>query len=132
MKDTDNLVVLVDSIGRTVIGLENAKESTKAHLALVEPAVVFVQPNPDNGQIQVQVIPFFFKELMKGGADSEKVTWLFDRKNVTLNTGLDVDEKLSSQYDRIVNPSSIVAPDTGGIVTPKDAKDPEVVKLFDD
>ena len=131
MSDTeDSLVVLVDNIGRTVIGSENKKGSSKSHLALDEPAVVFVQPNPENGQIQVQVIPFFFKELTKGGADSKSTTWLFDRRNVTTNVGLEIDEKLSTQYDRIVNPSAIVAPDTGGIVTPK--KEPEVVKLFDE
>ena len=63
MSDTSNLVVLVDNIGRTVIGSENKKASNKTHLALDEPAVVFVQPNPENGQIQVQVIPFFFKGI---------------------------------------------------------------------
>jgi hypothetical protein len=126
-------VIFVDNIGRTIVGLENSKASTKTQLAVDDPAIVFVQPNPENGQIQVQVIPLFFKELMSEDTRQGHVTWLFNKNALVTSDNLVVDEKLTTQYERVVNASAEPVP---GIVTADGAQpagqEPEVVKLFDD
>ena len=127
-----NKVVFVDNIGRTILGEENKKKSTKALLAVDNPTIVFVQPNPDSGQIQVQVIPLFFRELAKEESREVAATWLFPRNNLTTNPDLVPDEKLLSQWDRVVGAGPDVPP---GIVIEKkkDGDDkPKVVKLFDE
>lgn len=124
-------VIFVDNIGRTIVGAENTKKSTKTQLAVDDPAIVFVQPNAESGQIQVQVIPLFFKELMSEKNRDGHVTWHFHRSNLVTSSNLEVDEKLETQYERVVTAGPETPP---GIVVDKKAesKDPEVVKLFDD
>ena len=60
-----NLTVFVDTVGRTIMG-EVVKDS-KTTIELKNPAILHVQPNAQTGQIQVQLIPFFFKEFASGG-----------------------------------------------------------------
>jgi len=121
-------VVFIDSIGRTILGEENSSKSTKTSLAVDDPSIVFVQPNPENGQIQVQVIPLYFKELVAEKARKGKVTWLFNRSTIIPNSNLEIDDKLHQQYERVTS----IDENPPGIVTSDDAGEPEVVKLFDD
>jgi hypothetical protein len=121
-------VVFIDSIGRTILGEENSSKSTKTSLAVDDPSIVFVQPNPENGQIQVQVIPLYFKELVAEKARKGKVTWLFNRSTIIPNSNLEIDDKLHQQYERVTS----IDENPPGIVTSDDASEPEVVKLFDD
>ena len=121
--------VFIDGIGRTIVGDENKKKSTKAQLAVDNPAVVFVQPNPDSGQIQVQVIPLFFRELVSEELRDTQ-TWYFNRASLVTNPTLVPDAKLCEQYDRVVGAGPEVPP---GIVVDNETKsDPKVVKLFDE
>ena len=122
-------VLFIDAIGRTILGEANEKKSTESSLAVDDPSIVFVQPNPDNGQIQVQVIPLYFKELVGEKSREGKVTWRFNRANIVEPEGLDMDEKLLTQYERV---TSAVPDNPPGIVTSDAAEEPEVVKLFDD
>lgn len=122
--------VFVDSIGRTILGEENKKKSTKTQLAVDDPAVVFVQPNPDSGQIQVQVIPLFFRELVHADDRESGKTWLFNRSGLVTNPDLVPDEKLISQYERVAGAGPDVPP--GIEVAPGEQGDPKVVKLFDE
>lgn len=127
MSDT---VVFVDNIGRTVMGVENKKASTKTQLAVDDPSIVFVQPNPESGQIQVQVIPLFFKELVGEESRDGALTWYFNRSNLVTNPTLSIDEKLVSQYERVTSAGPEAPP--GIQVEKAPEKEPEVVKLFDD
>ena len=54
-----NLVVFVDNIGRTIVG-EDVNSDDNAW-TIKNPSIVHVQPNPQTGQMTVQLIPFFFK-----------------------------------------------------------------------
>ena len=126
-----NKVVFIDGIGRTVMGVENKDLSTKGKLAVDDPTLVFVQPNSETGQIQVQVIPLFFKELVAEPNREGAMTWLFNRGTLVTNDDLSLDEKLVSQYDRVVSAGPDSPPP--GIVTEAASKaEPETVKLFDD
>ena len=128
MSDSTNLTVFVDGIGRTIVG-EVLKE-TKTALNVKNPAIVHVQPNAQTGQISVQLIPFFFKEFLKGQSDTE---WQFLKATLTVATDLVLEERLVTQYTNMY--SVVQAPGQPAVVTPGDAAtkaDAPVIKLFDD
>ena len=62
MNDT-TLTVFVDSVGRTIIGDEVSRNKTS--LVVKSPAIIHVVPNPQTGQITVQLLPYF---LVRGTA----------------------------------------------------------------
>tara|TARA_R100000808_G_scaffold24782_1_gene58284 strand:- start:655 stop:1041 length:387 start_codon:yes stop_codon:yes gene_type:complete len=126
MSDTKDIEVFVDGIGRTIVGELEGSDDT--HVDVKNPAIVHVQPNPQTGQIQVQLVPFFFKEFAEGDSDT---TWSFKKDNLVLGKGVQLDARLLDQYSRMF--SAIVTPDAPQVVTPGagNANSP-VVKLFDD
>jgi hypothetical protein len=109
------LTVFLDSIGRTIIG-KVAKEDTDV-LSVENPALVHIQPNTQTGQIQLQILPLFFKEFQ---ADKNKPTvWNFKKTNITTSEEIPFAVQFVAQYEQMFR--STEAP-----------KQPEVVKLFDD
>jgi hypothetical protein len=126
MSDQNNIQVFIDGIGRTIVG-ENV-DSTDEVLNLKNPAIVHVQPNPQNGQISVQLVPFFFKEFVEGDGDT---TWSFNRDNLVMGNDVKLDPRLLDQYSKMF--SLIATPDTPQLVTPgAGGGNSPVVKLFDD
>ena len=117
----DDLVLFLDGIGRTLLGEKVG--DTKTTLEVKNPSVLHVQPNSENGQIQVQLIPVFFKEFAAPDSDG---TWNFNKNNITLCKGVQLDDRLVSQYENMY--SVVEAPEPVGA----GAGDAPVVKLFDD
>ena len=117
----DNLVLFLDGVGRTLLG--EKVTDTKTTLEVKNPSVLHVQPNSENGQIQVQLIPVFFKEFAASDSDG---TWVYNKSNITLCKNVKLDERLVTQYDNMY--SVIQAPEPAGV----GSGDAPVVKLFDD
>jgi hypothetical protein len=108
---------IIDHIGRTVIG-EVVEQNTDT-LVLNNPVIIHVQPNPQNGQLQVQSFPYIFMEFLT--ADSRKKNhWTFNKKSIVLSE-VELDDKIIMQYNNINSPAPQSAPQG----------DPEVIKLFD-
>ena len=120
-----NLAVFIDNVGRTVLG--NVVKDTKTVLEVKNPSVLHVQPNPDNGQIQVQLIPIFFKEF--AGVNNVDTVWEYLKSTITMAKGLKLDDRLIEQYS---NMYSVIKTPESNIITPGQAADVPVVKLFDD
>ena len=122
-----NYIVFVDSIGRTIVGEESSSNKTTA--TLKNPAILHVQPNQQTGQISVQLVPYFFKEFVKGSEN--KTEWTFNKSQVTMGNNIALDDRLLTQYDNLFslietpNKPELVGAGTGG-------DNPPVVKLFDD
>jgi hypothetical protein len=112
-----NIKVIVDHIGRTVVG-ELASE-TEATLTLDNPVIIHVQPNPQTGQLQVQSFPYLFMEFIKPTArDNNK--WTFNKQQIVLST-VELDDNIIAQYKGVNTPA---------VQQPQG--DPEVIKLFED
>jgi hypothetical protein len=110
------LTVFLDSVGRTIIG--NVVDDTAQHLVIENPALVHIQPNMQTNQLQLQILPLFFKEFQ---ADKNNSThWTFNKSAITTSTNVTFAEQFVAQYNQLFNVSA----------TP--ASQPEVVKLFDD
>ena len=122
-----NIIVFMDSIGRTIFAEKDTDKTTEDVLCVYNPVVVHTQPNPQNGQMALQLFPVFFREFL---ADkSQKIAWKYNRKSVVETDGEVVfDFRLKSQYANII---SNEAPQGQPQSAPIEQKD-NVIKLFDD
>jgi hypothetical protein len=114
------LVVFLDNIGRTIIG-KVVKEDVNV-LSIENPALVHVQPNTQTNQLQLQILPLFFREFQ---ADKAQATvWNFKKQNITTCEPIPFAIQFEAQYEQMFRIAE-VAPSTP-------SKEPEVVKLFDE
>jgi len=121
------LVTFLDTVGRTIIG-EEAEEQKAGFLAVKNPVIVHVVPNPQTNQMALQLFPAFFKEFQ---ADkNEDTVWFYKLDNIVESNNVTLDFKLQAQYTNMF--SKIIVPDNT-IATPDNANaQGNVVKLFDE
>lgn len=124
----DKLIVFFDTVGRTIIG-EIVKE-TDEKVSIKNPVIVHIVPNPNTGQMALQLFPAFFKEFQ---ADkNEDTVWHYWKSQIVLSDNIKLDFRLESQYNNMF--SNIVMPNNN-IVTPGQSNSNnaggEIVKLFD-
>jgi hypothetical protein len=111
------LTVFLDNIGRTIIG-KIAKED-KEVLSVENPALVHIQANPQTSQLQLQILPLFFREFQ---ADKSIPTvWNYKKSNITTSEEIPFAPQFVAQYEQMFK-----------VAEPVQQKQPEVVKLFDD
>lgn len=119
----NKIVVFFDSVGRTILGEKFDSETTDKILAVKNPAVVHIMPNQQTGQLQLQMLPLFFKEFL---AEKESGTvWKYNRANITESVDVVFDFKLEAQYRQIFASGPAPAPQ-------QPQGSPEVIKLFDE
>lgn len=124
MSNTENkIVVFFDTVGRTILGERLDDKTTDSVLSIKNPAVVHIMPNQQTGQLQLQILPLFFKEFL---ADKDSGTvWNYNRANITEAVDVTFDFKLEAQYRQIF--ANVPAP------APQQPQgSPEVIKLFDE
>ena len=127
MENKNKLIVFVDNVGRNIYGELVTRE--EKYFWVKNPAIINIVPNANTGQLQVQVLPYFFGEFLKN-KEEPKTVWKFSAKSVVEATELDLDEKLVSQYEKMFSNSKIITPDRQ--VTPAAAGTAaKVVKLFE-
>ena len=124
MSNTENkIVVFFDSVGRTILGEKLEDKTTKEVLTIKNPAVVHIMPNQQTGQLQLQILPLFFKEFL---AEKDNGTvWNYNRANITEAVDVTFDFKLEAQYRQIFAAGPVPAPQ-------QPQGSPEVIRLFDD
>lgn len=118
----ENVTIIVDSVGRQIVGALNTDKTTKDSLALDTPAIVNIQADQNTGQLTVQFLPYVFSEFV---ANKDAVTWFFNKTSVVISDNLELDDRVIEQYKQIVQQASVPAP-------PAAQEEPEVIKLFDD
>lgn len=115
MSDQKEIIAIVDQVGRTVVGVETG--NTAKTLTLNNPVIVHVQPDAQNGQLQVQTFPYLFMEFIDG--DKTQNEWTFHKSNIT-TSNVKLTAQITAQYHAINNPAP---------AQPK-AEEPEVIQLF--
>jgi hypothetical protein len=116
-----DIKVIINHVGQTVIGRQ--VKSDKDTISLRDPAILHVVPN-QTGQLQVQLIPLFFREFLATNS-KEGATFNFPLDKI-VTTDAELDARLTLQYERIVSgaPASVPQQKTGG--------ESPVIKLFDE
>lgn len=117
MSNQKEIIAIVDQVGRTVVGVETGQ--TDETLTLNNPVIVHVQPDPQNGQLQVQTFPYLFMEFIEG--DKQSNEWTFHKSNIATST-VKLTPQITAQYHAINNPAP---------AQPAPAAEPDVIKLFD-
>jgi hypothetical protein len=126
MSNNKKIVVFFDGVSRTVVGQEI--ESNDKTLTVKDPAVLHLQPNPQTGQLSLQILPLFFKEFLADKADDVVVSFTKDSIAIVKDPVLDF--KILAQYEQIMSLASQPQPEQ-----PLPGQQPtsdDVVKLFDD
>lgn len=126
------LVVFLDTLSRTILGEADQSKSTDAKLAVKNPVILDIVPNPQTNQLQLRMIPVIFREFQ--AAKDEHVVWFFNRDSIVENEGFELEFRIKAQYQQMF--SNLVLPNTGAgnIAAPQGAQAPagDVIKLFDD
>ena len=122
MSNTTNtnkqLTVFLDTIGRTIIG--NVSNESETTLSVENPALVHVQANPQTNQLQLQILPLFFREFQLNKA--EPTVWNYNKSNITMSEEIAFAEQFVAQYQQMFQV----------VEQPPAPQNPEVVKLFDE
>lgn len=100
-QNTNNHTVIIDQIGRTILGVET--EQTPDRIVLHNPIILHFQPSP-NGQLELQVFPLFFFELLDKD-NRDKNSWSFSKVAVTISD-VELNPDILSRYNQINTPPS--------------------------
>jgi hypothetical protein len=125
-----DLRVIVDAAGRTILG-EHEKE-TKDNIVLKNPATLFIQPNQQTGQLAVQLIPFFFREFVEESSRPDGLCWTFNKAGTCYTDKFNLDERLYSQYEKMMTKEANSNPATVEEFEGAAGKRAKEVKLFDE
>jgi hypothetical protein len=117
------LITFVDHIGRTLIGLHQGDTEDRQSFLVKNPAIIHVQPT-QNGQLNVQTIPLYFREFVGEKCKVDGTTWKFHYSSVVLGIDVDNDARLVEQYHRLFAPAPAATASTNS--------GDKVVKLFDE
>lgn len=111
------MITIIDQIGRVVIGKKVTETDTQ--LTLNNPVIVYVNPNQETGQIQVQSFPYIFVEFLDKD-NRDKNNWTFTKSSIVISDVV-LDTAIINQYNNI-----------NSVRVPEPAAEPEVIKLFED
>ena len=114
----EKISVIVDHVGRTVLGVFESETDTT--LTLNNPVILHVQPDPNTGQLSVRSFPYLFMEFLTPES-KENNLWTFNKSNIVTST-VTLDERIVLQYKSVNVPQA----------PPQPQGEPEVIKLFGD
>lgn len=95
--------VIIDQIGRILLGVEAGQDETT--LTLNNPIILHFQP-AQNGQLELQVYPLFFFELLDKSKRSQN-DWTFNKSSITVSN-VELNNDILARYDQINTPPAPV------------------------
>jgi hypothetical protein len=113
------LVTFIDHIGRTI--LATLESSDKTTITVRNPAIIHVQPT-QQGQLNVQTIPLYFREFVGPKSKEAGTTWKFNLASIVMGEDIDNDARLVDQYHKL-----FAAPTASSA-----GQDEKTIKLFDE
>jgi hypothetical protein len=117
MNNTQEPIIFLDNIGRTILGV--IRNETSEELSVENPALILIQANPQTNQLQLQIIPLFFKEFQ--AEKHNPTTWIFKKASITMSDKLALAPQLIGQYNQLFS-----------VPEASPTESPTVVKLFDE
>ena len=127
MSKTLNVTTFVDHIGRVILG--EVVSDTKDTLKIKNPAIVHIGQNQQTNQIQVQTIPYFFREFVAASAQKQGTTWNFSKDKIVTGE-VELDARLIEQYEKLFTSTVMSAPAPQQRTAAADKA--EVIKLCDE
>jgi hypothetical protein len=109
--------VVIDQIGRTILGVELSRTNTE--IELENPIILHFQPS-QNGQLELQVFPLFFFELLDKDK-RDKNSWIFNKSSIAVSN-VELNQDILARYAQINTPPAPVAEVT---------KNPKIISIED-
>jgi hypothetical protein len=131
-KETKKLTVILDPIGRTVLGetVCCGGECSNEVVKLKNPVILHIVPADNQGKMSVQLLPLFFREFLADKTGDVVFTY---EKSKIVTTDIDVlDFRLQSQYAQMFNPQNGFVTQGDMPTSPNTGEAPKVVDLFDE
>jgi hypothetical protein len=104
--------VIIDQIGRTILGVQSHETDTE--IGLNNPIILHFQP-AQNGQLELQVFPLFFFELLDKNA-RDKNTWIFNKSAVAVSN-VELNADILSRYTQINTPPKPVVSNNPKVIS---------------
>jgi len=114
----NKIITFIDHIGRTMIAEEIENNDTV--LTVKNPAIIHVQPT-QQGQLNVQTIPLYFREFVSDRNKNAGTTWKFNKTNIVVGVDVENDNRLLEQYNKLFAAAPVATGD-----------EQKVIKLFDE
>jgi hypothetical protein len=130
--ENKKLVVILDQIGRTVLGEAVCCEGSCKDdvVKLKNPVILHIVPADNQGKMSVQLLPLFFREFL---ADKTGDVVFSYEKSKVVTTDIDaLDFRLQGQYAQMFNPQNAFVGGAEQPATPNTGEAPKVVDLFDE
>lgn len=96
--------VIIDQIGRTILGVELPEVSHNT-ITLENPIILHFQP-AQNGQLELQVFPLFFFELLAKDKRNQNA-WTWDKSAVAVSN-IELEDGILQRYAQINTPPAPV------------------------
>jgi hypothetical protein len=127
--ETQNLITILDNVGRTILGEVNA-ELTNDSVLVIKNAVVLHVKEHDGGKVSIQLLPIFFREFF---ADKTSDYNIFYKKTNISETDITAyDFRLLGQYGQMFNKSNTFVAPTPQSNQGEAENKPSVINLFDE
>jgi len=130
--ETKKLTVILDTIGRTVLG-ETVCCGGKCKddvIKLKNPVILHIVPADNTGKMSVQLLPLFFREFLAD--ETGDIVFSYEKSRV-VTTDIDaLDFRLQSQYAQMFNPQNGFVTQGETPTSPNTGEAPKVVDLFDE
>lgn len=99
-ENKNGLVIILDAIGRTILGETSSEKSTEETLAIKNPVILHVV-DTGGGRMSIQLLPLFFREFLADKTGD--VIFSYKKNNVTLSDIDALDFRLQAQYSQMFN-----------------------------
>jgi hypothetical protein len=136
--ENNQLTIILDALGRTVLGQLDKEKSTDDTIAITNPVILHVV-DAGGGKMSIQLLPIFFREFLADKTGD--VTFFYKKNSTTLNDIDAIDFRLQAQYTQMFNkqnqfvtPQAQAAPQQAAPqqAAPTPAQPQSVVNLFDE
>lgn len=99
-ENKNGLVIILDTIGRTILGETSPEKTTEETLGIKNPVILHVV-DTGGGRMSIQLLPLFFREFLADKTGD--VTFSYKRSNITLSDIDALDFRLQAQYSQMFN-----------------------------
>lgn len=130
MNNQPSLTVILDSVGRTIVGEVSPDHTNESVIGLKNPVVLHIVPQDQSGRMSVQLLPLFFREFL---ADKTGDVVFEYKKAASTEIKLDaLDFRLQAQYTQLFNKNNVFMEPQVSQTSQEPNKQNSVINLFDE
>lgn len=116
----DKLIVFLDSVNRTIAGIFHSEEVDS--IVVKNPVIINAVPKA-NGQMMMQLIPVFFREILRN--KNQECLFTYQKDKIVMSNISEMEMQIETEYNNLFKPIDVLP------IAPS-ASDDVVIDLFGD